>query len=383
MQKAMVYKTLLACCLSSSAVVGFTALEASAGIVQRISVKQAMTGKAPRINVCAKGGGFNLSLLGIEGNISGGWFDDKSRATLAFNTNIKDTPAKIAHLRRIDTLEFPGEIPTETTLLSMYTTDGKLYRFEIGYDCPSPYDTGILVDDGSAQIAEAEAPAKPKSLKDRLKAKKAEANDGSGKGRATKSAKDKSSTTNDDEWVIPSNRFLIKESSWQPYKTSQAKEVEARAVDVPVVTQPVGVEPAGVQTKFNAPVVIPVSPAPNNYAKQEIILNQVPVESNEAEQQIQLTPETLGDPAIVAQKPASTFLGSSGMPNSEIAYYLNKGLHQANLKGEINYGTTAYRRWGSVIKLVRGGTDLESAIARVRGTNAKTASVLLRYGNMP
>ena len=70
---------------------------------------------------------------------------------------------------------------------------------------------------------------------------------------------------------------------------------------------------------------------------------------------------------------------------SKVAWYLTKGLHQANLKGEINYNTYTYRRWQSIIARVRRKQDLQTAIKAVvprrkLETFQKTGVILLQYG---
>lgn len=66
---------------------------------------------------------------------------------------------------------------------------------------------------------------------------------------------------------------------------------------------------------------------------------------------------------------------------SKVAWHINRGLHVAKGKGEINYGTYTYRKWQSVIALVRRGNSLESSIRRANA-NPKVGAVLLKYGGL-
>ena len=73
---------------------------------------------------------------------------------------------------------------------------------------------------------------------------------------------------------------------------------------------------------------------------------------------------------------------------SKIAWHLNRGLHIAKGKGEINYNTFTYRKWQNVIARVRNHDQtLEDAIKAEAPSGKlaeyqKVVSVLLRYGGL-
>lgn len=102
-------------------------------------------------------------------------------------------------------------------------------------------------------------------------------------------------------------------------------------------------------------------------------------------------PVVVPAPAIEAPAPKPTTTETAKAPvklsSFKIAWHLTKGLHQANLKGEINYNTYAYRRWQSIIARVRRRQDLQTAIKAVvprrkHKTFQKTGVILLRYGGL-
>lgn len=313
-------------------------LTAEASQVQTFSAREAMTGLAPVINVCP-GVGFNLSFLEVKGGITRAWLDDPTQVHVSFDTgDIGKSPAKIIHLKRINKLKFAA-LPQgkHGTLLSVVTTARQLYRFRVAYGCPSQIDTGIV--QGSIAARPRIAPRTPK---DPVISKPA--------AKVTKSkAKPKSRKTGNSgqERISFANQLVIEGDINNLYGLPSEEEVS----EVPPAPQEHHYEPEQVGELQNAR---PITTAPPEAKRPKPVVQPKVVKS--------ISEETQPSP-------------------SKVAWHLTRGLHVARSRGEINYGTRAYRKWQSVIARIRRGQDLESAIKRV-GAQAKVGAVLLNYGGL-
>ncbi|WP_299490009.1 hypothetical protein [Acaryochloris sp. IP29b_bin.137] len=151
----------------------------------------------------------------------------------------------------------------------------------------------------------------------------------------------------------------------------------------PVIAVPeakVSADPPGPQVLFSKQYVIEGS-----------FKNLYGFQPKEETQQSSTEPDQVAVPTIEnptpKPKPTKTAKAPVELPPSKIAWHLTRGLHQANLKGEINYNTYTYRRWQSIIARVRRKQDLHTAIKAVvprRKHKAfqKTGVILLRYGGL-
>lgn len=345
---------------------------AQAGLVQFIDADQAASGKAPRINVCGEGGGFNLSMLDMPGLIAGGWLDDKSRVSIDFDSDINSSPAKIVHLKRIDQIDFPGQPATDTTLLSIHTTTGKLLRFEIGYTCPNNYDTGIVI--GSDEVKKAKRDRAPRKTQPLSKGGSKE----QGKTNPTKSRIEpnkRGPEPNDEtDWLLPTEQYLFELSSkgptWSPYLQKTVDEGPLVVPDLGVddLRQPEDVASASDDSEFIRSLDkgieefgdVPSAPAKQDFAPEEqtdLGLEPLPETTAKVERP---QPERENQ-----QVKAMTSSSIQELGPSKMAWYLSRGLFNASLKGHINRGTTAHLLWNSIIARVRGGQDLTTAIKHV------------------
>jgi hypothetical protein len=143
----------------SLVILGLTALSISvlATTVRKIAASQAMgeRGAIPTIEVWA-GAGVNLDFVQTGGVIQRVWLDDPSRITVDFDAPLcsSDTQctsasgAKMIHLRRINPINFPQLLMTDSTLLTVITQQGqarKRYQFQITYGRGSPRYSGVTI----------------------------------------------------------------------------------------------------------------------------------------------------------------------------------------------------------------------------------------------
>lgn len=368
---ALKLKAFITVSVSAGIVLGLIP-SAHAGLVQFIDADQAASGKAPRINVCGEGGGFNLSMLDMPGLIAGGWLDDKSRVSIDFDSDINSSPAKIVHLKRIDQIDFPGQPATDTTLLSIHTTTGKLLRFEIGYTCPNNYDTGIVVS--SDEVKKAKRDRIPRKTQPLSKGGSKE----QGKIDPTKSRiepnKKGPRSRDETDWILPTEQYLFGLSSkgptWSPYLQKTVDEVPLVVPDSGVddLGQPEDVAPESFNSESIEPLEIggeeisdvPSAPVKQDFAPEvqtDLGLELLPETTAKVER-----PQPERENQQVKDMTSSSILELSP---SKMAWYLSRGLFNASLKGHINRGTTAHQLWNSIIARVRGGQDLTTAIQHV------------------
>lgn len=143
----------------SLVILGLTALSTNvlATTVRKIAASQAMgeRGAIPTIELWA-GSGVNLDFVPTGGIIQRVWLDDPSRITVDFDAPLCEsdtqcTPesgAKIIHLRRINPINFPQLLMTDSTLLTVVTQQGqarKRYQFQITYGRGSPRYSGVTI----------------------------------------------------------------------------------------------------------------------------------------------------------------------------------------------------------------------------------------------
>lgn len=326
---------------------GFLAypLTADASTVQNLSAFEAEKGVAPVLNVC-RIQGYNLSFLQINGGIVHVKLVDPSQTHVSFDVDkpSTSTPAKVIYLRQIERLKFKGLPAAEegqTTTLSVRTNARKLYRFKVAFGCPSNYDTGII------QGPVASSPRRRR------------------------------------------------------FQRPQPRQLETPAPIIenldPVVPKP--------KAKVSKAVAIPVPPP---VQKRIIFGNQYVVKGGTLDlygltplqEEVEVAPVevvTEDDPEVglvPPPSPGNTFVpkrvakAPAPVSASKIAWHLNRGLHIAKGKGEINYNTFTYRKWQNVIARVRKHDQtLEDAI-KAEAPKGKLAEyqevgfVLLGYGGL-
>jgi hypothetical protein len=86
----------------------------------------------------AVGYGVSISWLGSSEQILKVWLDNPTFATLSvdgclqgLNANCRTNQGQVLHLKRIDTLNLPGVIPSQSSLMTVLTSAHKLYLFRL------------------------------------------------------------------------------------------------------------------------------------------------------------------------------------------------------------------------------------------------------------
>lgn len=359
---------------------GFLALplSAEASTVQNLSASEAENGIAPVINVC-KIDGYNLSFLKVKGGVVQANLVDPSRTHVSFDVEkpSAQSPAKVVYLRHINPLKFQG-LPAakdgQMTTLSVLTTARKLYRFKVAFNCPSKFDTGIVqgpisssprrrrfqqptrelpraIEDVNQQLDPVVPKPKARALKRRpvnISVPRPCIN-----RNYRKSPKSDAKCTSPNN-ITFGNQYIVEGETLDLYGLSP----QQKATEVPVVAEPDQSEGEIIDPDVG---LVPYVPVENKFAPKEsgtrLAARQVP------------------RPAIE-------------LSSSKLAWHLNRGLHIAKGKGEINYNTFTYRKWQNVIARVRkNGQTIEDAIKveAPKGELAsyqKVGSVLLNYGGL-
>jgi hypothetical protein len=86
----------------------------------------------------AVGYGVSISWLGSSEQIKKVWLDNPTFATLSvdgclqgLNANCRTNQGQVLHLKRIQTLNLPGVIPSQSSLMTVLTSANKLYLFRL------------------------------------------------------------------------------------------------------------------------------------------------------------------------------------------------------------------------------------------------------------
>lgn len=375
--------------LLSLGILSFPITSAHASTVQNLSASEAETGLSPIINVCPVQG-YNLNFLQMKGGIVQAKLVDPSRTHITFDVErpSHQTPAKVVYLRHINQLKFNG-LPSakkgQHTTLSVLTTARKLYRFRVAFGCPSRFDTGIVKGPiASARRSRFKRPSAPESPQPLP-----------------------NNDNNSLDPVVPKPKAKISgarryEPAQQPLKNS-ASQPKAQLTPSKGTVQLEG-HPETIRADFSNQLVIegnftslfglPTAqePFPKTEAKDSTqpsdevndevgLVPSAPIEVEYAPGHEPPTAQQKNQPAPSQVKLIRQPKPEVELSSSKIAWHLNRGLHIAKNKGEINYGTGTYKKWQSVIALVRRGNSLESAIKRTN-TNPKVGATLLSYGGL-
>lgn len=304
--------------------------------VQTIPLNDATRGIAPTINVCP-GIGYNLSFLEMQGGVAWAKIDDPSQVHVSFETrDLTKSPAKLIHLQRIEQLNFRGIPKSKSTLLTVFTTSRKLLRFKVAYTCPNRFDTGI-VEGAIAQRPRTRRQVKPSP-------RQADPVIPKPKARVSSLVQEMPQLTFANQFVIDGNV----DNFYGLPSTPESEETEDPPLEEDIWE-------------------VPPPPTEKDFAYKDTQVN-IPIP----------TPRPIEIPVPNPQSVSTTNVEISP---SKVAWHLTRGLHQARLRKEINYNTSTYRQWQSVIARVRRGQSLEDAISSV-GTSIKVGAVLLKYGGL-
>lgn len=383
-------------------------LSADASTVQRISATESLTGFAPVINVCPITG-YNLSFLDMKGGIVQAKLVDPSRVHVSFDSGKvgAQSPGKVVYLKRINQLKFPG-LPASTsknepTMLTVLTTSRKLFRFKVAYACPSKFDTGIVegavasrrarrfprpseVDSrgfsSPSDTTKDKDPVVPKPAAKVSRRSEKTANPKTDK-RIKKRKPYRSLLSFDDQLILKGNvnnlYGLPNQAQVDPQPVREALKVDTDSSGDTDNSKFGEVSPAPVETEDEVKVNKPfITPSDQRESKDSL---QEHSESKPKTSERPVVPRPSSKSQTISSASQATSQKQSELFPQKVAWHLTRGLHVAKSRGEINYGTRTYRKWQSVIALVRRGSSLDTAIERV-GTQPKVGSTLLNYGGL-
>lgn len=119
-------------------------------IVRQVSQSQAQGLKGNGIHVIVwQGAGTNIDFTRTGETVVRAWLDDPSKIVVDFDGSLgKGSGARIVHLKRVKTINFPNIPRTESTLLTVITQSQygrKTYLFQVGYGSGKPQYASIAV----------------------------------------------------------------------------------------------------------------------------------------------------------------------------------------------------------------------------------------------
>ncbi len=370
-----------------------------------ISAEQAQgtTGSIVTLEV-APGYGLNINLIPTGEILKKAWIDDPSRIVLSFDGNLcqqsdnsecNNEGATVIHLRQIKPIDFPNlpRSPGGGTLLTLITEGGsegrKIYQFKVVPTSGQPKYTVLSISPEVEQPTQVIPPAPPR------------------RSLPIVQAPEPTVTTT---WQAQTPAIVSRPSSAPSVVRlpSAATTTNSSATRQQIEATPNQNSVAPTPKVTATPKTIPVPKtilSTAERASQNAIAPYNPPPSNDSfipmrqEQKVTNPRSTITKPTSNSSTPGSTNANKVKMStrttpsptsaNNAIASSSNNSIAQANAlvrglvaarqKGQINHGTTTWKKIQSVVRLMRRGDSKQKAAQDV-GISPKLIDQLIIWG---